>query len=86
MKISTTSTSASGEYAAAYAAQYREQDWPLAVQLYRKLLAAHPDEREADYAWMQIQNIVRAVVPRRELLDAQLELLRLRSPHAANRT
>jgi outer membrane protein assembly factor BamD (BamD/ComL family) len=86
MKPDTPSPNASGEYAAAYAAQYREQDWPLAVQLYRKLLAAHPDEREADYAWMQIQNIVRSVVPRRELLDAQLELLRLRSPHAANRT
>ena len=85
MKPDTTSTNASGEYAAAYAAQYREHDWPLAVQLYRKLLAAHPDEREADYAWMQLQNIVRSVVPRRELLDAQLELLRLRSPHAANR-
>jgi len=62
------------EYAAAYAAHYKQRDLSMAFQLYMKLMASHPDAREADYARIQIQNIVNCVVPKQELLDAQIEL------------
>jgi hypothetical protein len=62
------------QYSAAYAAHYTGRDLPKALQLYRKLLASHPGTREADYAWSQIQNIVNTIVPKQELMDAQIEL------------
>ncbi len=37
-------------------------------------MASHPDDPEAGYSRMQIQNIVNTVVPKQELLDAQIEL------------
>jgi hypothetical protein len=45
----------------------------LALQLYRTLIASHPNAQEAGYARMQVQNIVNAVVPKQELLEAQIE-------------
>ena len=33
----------------------------------------NPEDPEAEYCRMQIQNIVNAVVPKQELLDAQIE-------------
>ena len=74
MGIDTEPTEAGREYAAAYAAHYTGHDLPLALQLYMKLLAAHPNAQEADYSRMQVQNIVNAVVPKQQLLDAQMEL------------
>lgn len=38
------------------------------------MLKTYPNAPEADYARMQIQNIVNEVVSREELLDAQLDL------------
>lgn len=61
-------------YAAAYAAHYSERDLAAALQLYRHLIASHASTAEARYARTQIQNIVNALVPPHELLDAQLEL------------
>ena len=68
-------TDAGRGYAAAYAAHYTGHDLPLALQLYKKLLASHPNAQEADYSRMQVQNILNAVVPKQELLDAQMELV-----------
>ena len=68
-------TDAGREHAAAYAAHYTRHDLPLALQLYKKLLASHPNAQKADYSRMQVQNIVNAVVPKQELLDAQMELV-----------
>jgi hypothetical protein len=39
-----------------------------------RLLAAHPNAQEADYSRMQVQNIVNAVVPKQQLLEAQMAL------------
>ena len=75
MKNKTEPTEASREYAAAYAAHYTGRDLPLALQLYRKLVASHSSAQEAAYSRMQIQNIINAVVPTQELLDAQIELV-----------
>lgn len=39
-------------------------------------MASHPNTPEAEYARMQVQNIVNSVVPEQELLDAQMKLVR----------
>ena len=70
----TELTEAGRQYAAAYAAHYTGRDLPVALQLYKKLLASHPGAQEAGYSQTQVQNIVNAVVPKQELLDAQIEL------------
>jgi hypothetical protein len=75
MRNNNELTDAGREYAAAYAAHYTAHDLPLALQLYKKVLASHPNAQEADYSRMQVQNIVNAVVPKQELLDAQMELV-----------
>ena len=75
MNNRTSLTEASQAYAAAYNAHYTAHDLPLALQLYRKLLASHPDAPEADYSRMQVQNIVNAVVPKQELFDSQIDLV-----------
>lgn len=77
MRNETKQTEAAHEYAKAYATQYSERDLPLALQQYNQLMASHPSDPEADYSRMQVQNIVNAVVPKQELLAAQIELVRL---------
>ena len=62
------------QYAAAHAAHYGDRDLSTALQLYTTVMASHPGSTEADYSRTQIQNIVHAVVPKRELLEAQMEL------------
>jgi hypothetical protein len=70
----TDPTEAAQQYAAAYAAHYTQGDLPLALQLYQQVMASHPSTPQAGYAAMQVRNIVNAVVPKQELLDAQIEL------------
>ena len=74
-------TAAARDYAAAYAAHYSKRDLAMALQLYKKLMASHASAREAGYSRTQIQNIVNAVVPEQELLDAQMELALDRLEH-----
>jgi len=74
MRNETELAEAGRQYAAAYAAHYTGRDLPVALQLYRKVMSSHPGAQEADYSRMQVQNIVNAVVPKQELLDAQVEL------------
>ena len=62
------------EYAAAHAAQYVARDLPRALQLYKTLMASHPNTPEADYAWTQVGNIVNTVIPKHELQHAQMAL------------
>jgi hypothetical protein len=77
------------QYAAAYAAQYKGRDLLAALQRYIKLMASHPDAKEAAYSRMQVQNIINTVVPKQELLDAQIGLavahLEHESPPGARR-
>ncbi len=79
----------SRQYAAAYAMHYTKHDLPLALQLYRQLMASHPDDQEAEYCAVQIQNIANTVVPKHQLLDAQIKLVlahfeRNNTPNAAS--
>jgi len=82
--ISGTESSETGrEYAMAYTAHYSDRDLPLALTLYEKLIAAHPDTQEAGFSRMQLQNIVNAVVPKEVRLEAQIELARQYCEHHA---
>jgi len=74
MKSASDLENAGREYAAAHAAHYAAKDLPLALRLYRAILASHPGTPEADYSRTQVQNIVNAVIPREELLDHQMEI------------
>ena len=73
-------TGSGRSYAAAYAAHYSEAgpDLAAALQLYTELIASRPNAPEACYSRAQIQNIVNAVVPAQELLEAQVGLARAR--------
>ena len=77
MRNKTEPTEARRQYAAAYAAHYSAHDLPLALQVYNKVMASYANAQEADYSRMQIRNIVNAVVPKQELLDAETELVRV---------
>lgn len=83
MRNKTEHTEANRQYAAAYAAHYTEHDLPAAMRLYKQIMASHPSDPEAEYSRVQIQNIVNAVVPKQELLDAQMDLARSHFEHSA---
>ena len=67
-------TEAGKQYAEAYAAHYTTKDLHEALELYKAIMAEHPNTKEAEYSRMQIQNIVQSVVSKQRLLDAQVEL------------
>ena len=67
-------TGSGRSYAAAHRAHYSERNLVAALRLYRDLIALRPHAPEAAYSRSQIQNIVKAVVPMQELLDAQVGL------------
>ena len=74
MENSTILTEAGKKYAAAYDTHYTEKDMHEAFVLYGSLIEAHPDSQEAKYSRSQIQNIVNAVVPKQEIMDALADL------------
>lgn len=74
MKKDTRRSEANQLYTAAHQEQYKNKDLSAALAIYRDIVAAHPGSKEAAYARGQIRNIVSKVVPKQELLDAELEL------------
>ena len=74
MRNETELTEAGKQYAEAYAAHYTTKDLYEALELYKGIMAEHPNTKEAEYSRTQIQNIVQSVVPKQRLLDAQVEL------------
>jgi hypothetical protein len=85
MRNDTGFTEAGQQYATAYAAHYTTKDLHEALELYKGVMAAHPNTREAEYSRSQIQNIVNAVVPKQELFDAQVDLALAHLEHGDNR-
>ena len=79
-------TETAQQYAAAYAAHYTERDLPGALRRYVNVIAAYPNEQEADFSRAQVQNIVNAVVPTQELFDAQVNLAAAHFAHAGQAT
>jgi hypothetical protein len=61
-------------YLEAHEELYRNDDMAAALAIYRDIIIEHPAEKEAGYSRGQIHNIASKVVPRQELLDAELEL------------
>jgi hypothetical protein len=74
MEKEANQTEAGKKYAEAYAAHYAQRDLPLAFQLYQSVVTSHTSSAEAGYARHQLQNIINDVVPKQELLDAQIRL------------
>ena len=74
MSDNTEMTEAGRQYAAAYETHYGSKNLRDAFGLYKRILADHPDTKEAGYAKSQIQNIVNTVVPKEERLDSQMDL------------
>lgn len=73
MKNETPTTEATLRYSAAHRAHYTAKDLHRALELYKRVIAAHPETREALWSHKQIQHIVRTVVPRQENLDGPKE-------------
>ena len=83
MRNKSELTEANRQYAAAYAAHYTEHDLPSAMRFYKQVMASHASDPEVEYSRVQIQNIVNAVVPKQELLDAQMDLALSHFEHSA---
>ena len=77
MRDNKLSSEASRQYASAYDAHYTAKEIDKAFALYEHIISDHPDTREAGYSRSQIQNIVNAVVPKKEIMDSLLELARI---------
>lgn len=74
MKNGNKATVADQDYTKAYDMHYKTKDLPKAFRLYRSIIADYPGTEEAGYSLSQVQNIVNAVVPKREVLDALVTL------------
>jgi regulator of sirC expression with transglutaminase-like and TPR domain len=69
-------TESARDYAAAYATHYTRRDLLRALQAYDQVIELCPTAPEAEYSRSQMRNIVKLVVPARELLASQVELVR----------
>ena len=74
MRHDPTPDDVAGRYAAAHAAHYAAGNLRQAIGLYEAILAEHNETPEAGYARSQIENIVRALVPRAVLFQAGVDL------------
>ena len=67
-------TMASRAYDKAHDAHYAIKDLHQALELYKGVMAVYPDTQEAEYSSTQMHNIVKNVVPKEDLLIAQVDL------------
>lgn len=74
MSKDTILTDAGQQYKAAYGVHYSTKNLQEAIALYKGIIAAHPEAPEAEYSRAQLQNIVKEVVPKQELMDSEIKL------------
>lgn len=74
MRNEPTPTKAGRDYATAHAVHYKTKDLGAALDLYHGVMAAYPETPEAGYSRSQIQNIAKSVVPKQELVDADMSM------------
>ena len=74
MGVHERQTKAGRRYAEAHAAHYTRRNLEEALGLYRAIISEHPRKREAGYSRAQIKNIIEAVVPAKELFDAEVDM------------
>lgn len=67
-------TEAAQQYKTAYDAHYTTKDLQKAFVLYGRVIAEHAATQEAEYSRSQVQNIVKAVVPKQIIADAMAKL------------
>ena len=67
-------TVADQDYTKAHDMHYKTKDLPKAFKLYRGIIADFPNTKEAGYSLSQVHNIVNAVVPKQEVMDALVAL------------
>ena len=70
MQNNNSVTEAGKQYTTAHDAHYKTKELPRAFQLYRDIIADHPDSKEAGYSLSQVHSIVKDVVPKQEVLDS----------------
>jgi hypothetical protein len=76
MQDDKANTEAARQYETAHLAHYKSKDLSRALTLYQSILTAYPDTQEAKDSRTQLMNIASSVVPKQELLDAQVALAR----------
>ena len=74
MKNRNNITVAGQDYTKAHDMHYKTKDLPKAFKLYRSIIADYPETEESGYSLSQVQNIVNAVVPKKEVMDALVAL------------
>ena len=74
MKKENVVTAAGRKYAEAYDTHYARKDLCAALKSYKEVVDSYPDSTEAAHSRSQILNIVRDVVPKDVLFEAQLNL------------
>jgi hypothetical protein len=77
MRESSLSEEAGQQYATAYDTHYTTKDIHKAFKLYEDIITGHPDTKEAGYSRSQVQNIVNAMVPKKEIMDSLMKLARI---------
>ena len=77
MRESNISAEAGQQYASAYETHYTTKDIRKAFKLYEDIIASYPDTKEAGYSRSQVQNIVNAVVPKKDIMDSLFGLARI---------
>ena len=80
MTHGTHPTNQGRDYFTAHEAHYGSENLGEALDLYLSLMKTHPETAEAGYCRSQIQNIVKALVPKHEILDAEVALARAHLP------
>jgi hypothetical protein len=74
MKNRNNVTVAGQDYTKAHDMHYKTKDLPKAFKLYGGIIADYPETKEAGYSLTQVQNIVNAVIPKKEVMDALVTL------------
>ncbi|MBW1783955.1 MAG: hypothetical protein JRL30_24850 [Deltaproteobacteria bacterium] len=70
MKNRNNVTVADQDYTKAHDMHYKTKDLPKAFKLYRGIIDDYPETKESGYSLSQVQNIVNAVVPKQEVMNA----------------
>ena len=73
MTTEQTTPETSRLYATAHTVHYVSKDLRRALELYWEIVVEHSKTQEAENAKAQIENIVRAVVPKEVLFETQIE-------------
>ena len=74
MKNRNKVTVAGQDYSNAHDMHYKTKNLSKAFNLYRDIIADYPKTEEAGYSLSQVRNIVNAVVPKQEVMDALVAL------------